>query len=304
MSEQDKSRLAWLERRRKGIGASDAPKILGLSNFGSALSIYMDKLGLTEDFGMTERMEIGLDIEDTIIKIFKKKTGLRVSRLSKEVWSNEHPFLFATPDGKVIGQKSGLECKNIGIYDRSKWEGRIPDQYMIQCQHSMLVTGYDHWYLAALFGGNRFEYYDIPRDQELIDMIIPKLESFWFDNVLTQTPPEAQSIDASLLIDQFPNALDEDNPVEFDTETERILEDYNNAKEMVDKYEKKKKECSNILKQRLGTNKFGWTSNHCVTWSRWDSQKVDVNLLKEKHPEIYKQCLKTFKTGRLSISDR
>ncbi len=41
--------------RREGLGASDAPVILGLSPFKSALQLYHEKLGLvTESAGESE----------------------------------------------------------------------------------------------------------------------------------------------------------------------------------------------------------------------------------------------------------
>jgi len=308
MTKQDiedrKRRKEWLARRKSGIGASDSPNILDLTTWGSALSVYLDKIGESDDFDITERMEIGLDIEDTIVKIFKKRTGLKVHRITKELWSKDHSFLFATPDGRVVGQRAGIECKNIGIYDKSKWEGNIPDQYMIQCQHGMLVTGYDKWYLAALFSGNRFEYYEIHRDQELIDMLISKLTSFWKENVLKRVIPSAQSTDSEILTSRFPEGIENDPPIKFGKDVEEILKEYDHAKQMAKNYTRKKDECANLLKQKLGDNKFGWTNRHAVSWSRWDVQKIDADRLKDEKPDIYKDYLKSSKTGRINISDR
>lgn len=301
---EQQRRSEWLERRKKGIGASDSPNILDLTTWGSALSVYLDKIGESQDFEVTERMEIGIDIEDTIVKIFKKRTGLKVHRLNKEVWNKEHSFLFATPDGRVVGQKAGLECKNIGIYEKSKWEGTIPDQYMIQCQHGMLATGYEKWYLAALFSGNRFEHYEIERDQELIDILISKLSLFWNENVLKHIPPKAQSNDGAILTSNFPEGLDEAPPIQLGKDTEKLLEEYENAKYLEKIHKKKKEECSNIFKQRLGDNKFGWTNDQCITWSRWDIEKLDTDKLKSEKPDIYKKYLKKSKSGRLTISER
>ena len=38
-------RTEWLLERKKGIGGSDAAKILGLSPWGTALDVWADKVG-------------------------------------------------------------------------------------------------------------------------------------------------------------------------------------------------------------------------------------------------------------------
>jgi len=309
--EAQQKREEWLSRRKSGIGASDSPNILDLTNWGSALSVYLDKIGEGEEFEQTERMEIGLDIEEVIVKIFKKRTKKQVYRIFKEIWNKDHLYLFATPDGRIIGENAGIECKNIGIYKKEEWEeerdgktiGKIPDKYMIQCQHSMLVTGYDKWYLAALFGGNKFEIREAIRDQELIDIFLPKLYSFWHDNVLNRVPPPAQSNDGSILIGKFPEGVEEEPPLKLGPEAQDLVNQYKNASELEKKYKKQKEEASNRLKQKLGDNKFGWTGDHSLSWSRWDTQRIDSAKLKELYPSAYKECLKVSKSGRLNISE-
>ena len=46
VSTEEMSYAEWLEARRKGIGGSDAGPIMGLSDYGSPLTVYIDKKGL------------------------------------------------------------------------------------------------------------------------------------------------------------------------------------------------------------------------------------------------------------------
>lgn len=40
----DMTRAEWLEKRKAGIGGSDAASVLGLSPYKSSMSVYMDKI--------------------------------------------------------------------------------------------------------------------------------------------------------------------------------------------------------------------------------------------------------------------
>ena len=48
----------------------------------------------------------------------------------------------------------------------------IPDEYQLQIQHYMAVTGYAGAYIAVLIGGNTFRWKFVERDEELISMLI------------------------------------------------------------------------------------------------------------------------------------
>ena len=46
------------DERRKGLGGTDAAKVLGLSRFGGPADLYMEKLGLSAELVQTEAMEM------------------------------------------------------------------------------------------------------------------------------------------------------------------------------------------------------------------------------------------------------
>ena len=66
--------------------------------------------------------------------------------------------------------------------------GRHPDEYFLQVQHYMAVTGYGGCYIAALIGGNTFRWKFVPRDEELIAMLVQLEADFW-QHVQSETPP-------------------------------------------------------------------------------------------------------------------
>ena len=63
-------RAAWLEGRRTGIGGSDVAAVLGLNPWKTPLDVWNDKLGLSEDKGMSEPAYWGTVLEDTVAKEF------------------------------------------------------------------------------------------------------------------------------------------------------------------------------------------------------------------------------------------
>jgi putative phage-type endonuclease len=221
-------REAWLKVRGTGIGSSDAPVILGLSKWKSPLALYHEKLGLREPSrGEIEYVEWGLALEPAIIAGYQRKThrevgtptdifGIHTNVPTRYTVAHDAdlPYLIATPDAAVLpvldrrneggldaethdvaeppvyGEPGVLEVKNVDISKGRMWEDtqEPPIEYTVQVQHQLMVTGAKWGSIAALVGGNRFMWADIPRDEELIAML-RKLEVEFWNRVLTQTPP-------------------------------------------------------------------------------------------------------------------
>lgn len=219
----------WLQARKKGIGASESAALLGYGFAGqNALTVYADKvaddepepeippmssppnlseLGPRLDFqaaqsAKADRLLIGKIIEKSVVEIFQIETGLQVSRPPDGKYhlcqSDAHPFMLATPDGRIVGQNAGLEIKNIDTYSQWEWkDDQTPDKYAIQCQHQMAVTGWDRIYLYALAGGSRTILRIIERDQEFIDILIAGNAAFW-QRVVDRNPiPYVDGTEAS-----------------------------------------------------------------------------------------------------------
>lgn len=76
---------------------------------------------------------------------FTKRTGISVTKPSALYQSEEHPFMLANVDGLCEDPAHGpciFEAKTASAYKAGEWEDSIPDEYMIQIQHYMAVTGY------------------------------------------------------------------------------------------------------------------------------------------------------------------
>lgn len=200
----------WLQERKKGLGASDAGTIIGVNNWKTNVELWREKVGLQEpeDISHKSYVQYGHDAEPHLRALFAlDHPELRVTYESpyKMIFSDELPFIFATPDGELeelaTGRKGGLEIKTTEIMNPRQWEqwkGRIPDQYFSQVCHQFLATGWDFIYLLAQIKwtnreGERMKMikeYPIERIEVLdsIEYLKPKEIEFWH-NVKTKKEP-------------------------------------------------------------------------------------------------------------------
>ena len=151
----------WLQERKKGLGASDAGTIIGVNKWKSNVELWQEKVGLREpeDISHKPYVQYGHDAEPHLRALFAlDHPELKVTYESpyKMIFSDELPFIFATPDGELeelaTGRKGGLEVKTTEIMNPrqwSDWDGRIPDQYYSQVCHQFLATGWEFIYLIV-----------------------------------------------------------------------------------------------------------------------------------------------------------
>ncbi len=184
-----------IELRRSGVGGSDAPAIAGIDPYRQALDVYHQKLGMDE---MTEppneaKVAAGNRMEPYIADWWADTRGMKCRRRNEMLRHPDFSFMLGHIDRKVVGDKAGLEIKNRGQYNSDDYGPNGTDQVkqtdIIQCQHYLAVTGWDLWHMAVLVDGWDLRWYEIPKDQGLIDSLIDMEYKFW-QLVKKQTPPD------------------------------------------------------------------------------------------------------------------
>jgi len=235
---------------------------------------------------------------------FTKRTGIEVNRKKQLLQSEEHHFMLANLDGTCEHPDYGtviFEAKTASAYKAGEWEEAIPEEYMLQIQHYMAVTGHNGTYIAVLIGGNTFRWKFIERDEELISMLIQLEAEFW-SYVQSNTPPPLDGSDASVkfLADRFPNSVPKSQITLPDSAAELIAE-YAAASEQVKAITEKKQEAENLLKAMLGDNEIGTTSDHIVTWKSVSQERLDSKTLKSEHPTLFKKYASKTSYRRFSI---
>ncbi len=170
-------RASWLERRREGIGGSDAPAILNLTNFASPASVQADKWGLIEEPAEAEHMRWGRRLESAILEALADELGEDVHACGLMLRSKTHPFMQCTPDG-ITDSGIYVQAKNSMLVQ--EWEGRPPRRVWCQVQHEMAVTGELECIVVALLLGNRLVWSRVERDQNFIETALyPAEREFW-----------------------------------------------------------------------------------------------------------------------------
>lgn len=206
---QCSGRADWLEQRRKGIGASDAAVILGLTKWKSPMGLYAEKVGLVPlSQEENDLLEWGKRLEPAIAGKYEDET-LRVTTDPGEFTiqkSTDVDFQIATLDRVVVGTPGvmvgvgagpgALELKNVIEFKREDWQDEPPLLYQVQVQHQLAVTGYRWGSIAAIIGGRSFVWSDIPRNERFIALLLQREEEFW-RRVVDQRPPPPDGSEAT-----------------------------------------------------------------------------------------------------------
>lgn len=176
------AREMWLRERRTGLGSSDAAAVCGMSPFGTPLHVYLDKLGLLPP-RESERMTWGQRLEGVVADAYAEEKGVALAP-AKLARHPNHPWLLCTPDRIVSADEQQcrlLECKTAGHSEGWGPSGtdQVPEQYLIQVQQQMLVTGYTRCDLAVLIQGHDFRTYTVLYDDEIGAELLRVLGEFW-----------------------------------------------------------------------------------------------------------------------------
>ena len=115
----------WLQRRKTGIGGSDAGAICGLNPYVSPMGVYLDKISTETTDLDNEAMRQGRDLEEYVARRFIEATGLKVRRSNMMYRNSRYPFMLADVDRFIVGEDAGLECKTASAYNADKWTGAV-----------------------------------------------------------------------------------------------------------------------------------------------------------------------------------
>ena len=183
VSELAQNSKEWKSWRGKGIGASDAPVIMGGSPWQSALELWLDKTGLKPrsepNVFSLKAMERGTALEPKARELFEQEKGKPFPALSAE--HDNYPFIRASFDGYNAEENAVLEIKCPGKADHAKaLKGQVPEKYYPQLQQQMLVSGatkaYYYSWDGVSPGGVCVE---VPADHAYQAELLSKLVIFW-----------------------------------------------------------------------------------------------------------------------------
>ncbi len=253
----------WKDARLQGIGASEIAVVLGDAPdvWGSPLSLYAQKVGLYErDLEDNEAVWWGRRLEGEIISAYAERTGRKSEKEGVLLRSKEHPWALCTLDGRTWHPSSTanrwpLEVKNVSSFKAEEWLDGPPPYYYDQLQHQLLVTGEQKATIAALLGGQRMIWCDVPRDETAIRRIIYHGERFWKRVQERDIPaPDGSEATKKALAALYPEGSGATalpgTAMDAADELERVKYD-------IRKLENRKDEIENTVRAALGTSEIG-----------------------------------------------
>ncbi len=190
----------WRNERKRGVGGSDVGKVLGVSEWGTAVDVWLEKTGRTAPVEQSEAMWFGNEMEDAVARRYAAETGVEVVR---------HNFMAFDEDCHLVGNIDrlvkangsgapahqgevrtalGLECKTSS---QAPWD-EVPLHYQAQVQTYMaLHPSIQRFDVAASFYGfaKAFKVFSVERDNEVIDSIREAVKEFWERHVIPDVPP-------------------------------------------------------------------------------------------------------------------
>lgn len=175
----------WLALRRKCIGASDMPIIMGISPFTTRYQLWKDKLGI-EEIQINQNMQYGKDNEENARNSFCIEHNIDVA---PKVCLHENGWALASLDGLNVDGNLACELKCAGpVAHKLASQGKIPDYYIPQLQWQMYVTGLNKIYY---YSWSHFTSYTIVefRNDDYIGDLVREAERF-LKLIREEDPPE------------------------------------------------------------------------------------------------------------------
>ena len=168
----------WHRWRKQGIGASDAPVIMGESLFKNPRTLWSIKTGRMQEDPAGPAARRGRELEVFARRAYERQTGIQMEPLC--LVHEEFQWMRASLDGLSFDGSTVLEIKcPLSLRDRaSAQEGRIPSQYHAQIQHQLEVSGAEQAHYWSFHGTDGF-LIEIRPDREYAKRLVEAEEAFW-----------------------------------------------------------------------------------------------------------------------------
>ena len=168
----------WHRWRMQGIGASDAPVIMGETAFKTPRTLWSIKTGRMQERSAGPAARRGRELERFARRAYERKTGIQVEPLC--LVHGEFEWMRASLDGLSFDGSTLVEIKcPLNLPDRaSAQQGRIPSQYYAQLQHQLEVSGAERAHYWS-FNGSDGVLVDVQPDREYAKRLIEAEAAFW-----------------------------------------------------------------------------------------------------------------------------
>jgi putative phage-type endonuclease len=191
-------RNEWLAYRKRGIGASDAPTIMGVSPWSTPYALWCEKTSTEPpvDNGNWATAR-GNTLEPIARARYELESGLEFPAtlaVHKDV-----PYFMASLDGYNAEHNLILEIKCPGAADHATAvSGAVPEKYFPQLQHQLMVTGAKACHYVSYDGYESLAVVVVAPDYNYIEILMREEHAFW-KLVTDKIPPELCDADVKVI---------------------------------------------------------------------------------------------------------
>lgn len=300
-------RGAWLRARQGGVGASESAAVLGLSSWGTAVSVYAQKIKDTVEDVSTDLMEFG-HLAEPLMVAFMRAHPERFAKFGRIrhgrglLQSREWPWLLCTID-RLVDSDVGpvpFELKSVGDWATDDWKDaatgdwRPPPVYYVQVQQQLAVFGAPFAYIAAWLGKDRLEVMRVDRDDTLIERdLVGTVGDFWHYNVEARIPPVPVTAEDLMFV--YPGDRDAE-PLIADPDLYDLIGQWRIAAADGREADTAAKELKKQIHAAVGDHETvvaqaGGKPIHTLK-SQATSRGVDYDRLEYEFPDAYKACVR------------
>ncbi len=169
---------AWLQWRSQGIGASDAPAIMGENPWKSPARLLQEKCGETRNFSPNAAMTRGMELEPEARKCYEHQVGVPVAPACLQ--SARFDWLRASVDGLAVDGSAVVEIKcGESVYSKSAASRQVPGYYFGQLQHILAVTNLQAIDFWCYLPDRPTVHLCVARDDAYIKRLLDIEQAFW-----------------------------------------------------------------------------------------------------------------------------
>jgi predicted phage-related endonuclease len=295
------SRAEWLLWRLQDVTASDIGALFGVHPYRkSALSVWADKMGLTERTADSAVLQRGRWGEAAVIEMLADERPTWTVRRSKVYLRDPTIRLGATPDAEAIDpQRDGrgvVQCKIVAesVFERDWTNGAPPLGFQLQTLTEMMLEGAAWGAIAALIM-TPYEWppviFELGRHEAAEGRIRAAVSTFWANFEAGLAPALDPENDAETVKAMYPKAevkapldLSGDNALPGQLETRARLA------RLVKGAEKDIAAIETSLKSRLGPHeratapgwRISWKNEHHEAYSVGPSDRRVLRIAQER----------------------
>lgn len=277
--------------RKPTLGGSDAAASLGLSEWKTSYELWLEMRGEAAPTPDNWPMRQGRIMEPEIRRFHEEQAGESITQVKDSLVSEKHPFMHYSPDGMIPSRKLLAE------YKTARWakdwgepeSGDVPESYLVQCMHGLIVTGYDVCELYASIGGAEPVRYIIEPDTEMMEMIVAG-EADFVRMVKDGTPPDPVTEDD--VRRRWKKSVGKEVEATSDVVSRlRLMKEYKEQAKVSESVANDWRiEILNFMKENDTLTYQGKT---LATWKQATaSMKFDTENFRTEQPEMYRRYLR------------